>query len=155
MKRKNLPDIKKEQARTSQERKPVSPDVKKKAFIIAALSFLNIFIYFGVVPLLRPLAQFAIHISYMAIFGASLVVYIIYNRAFSRKGITIEMLPDIWSAERKAAYILDGEERLKKSQWLMYIIIPFLVPIGVDALILFVWDPYLSDLFSQIVGGIG
>ena len=90
----------------------------------------------------------------MAIFGVSLVVYIIYNRAFTRKGITIEMLPDIWSAEKKAAYILDGEERLKRSQWLMYIIIPFLVPIGADALILFLWDPYLKDVFSSLVGGV-
>lgn len=122
--------------------------------MIAALSFVNLLIYFGVVPLLPPIAQFATHMSYMAIFGVSLVVYIIYNRAFTRKGITIEMLPDIWSAEKKVAYILDGEEKLKRSQWLMYIIIPFLVPIGADALILFLWDPYLKDVFSSLVGGV-
>ena len=148
MKRKNLPDIKKEQAKKS-----VSPEAKKKAAFIAVLSFVNILIYFGVVPLLPPIAQFAIHIAYMAIFGISLVIYVVYNRAFTRKGITIEMLPDIWSAEKKAAYILEGEERQKKSQWLMYIIIPFLAPIGVDALILFIWDPYLSKIFSQLTGG--
>ena len=65
------------------------------------------------------------------------------------------MLPDVWTSEQKAAYILDGEERLRKSKWLMYVIIPFLVPIGVDAMILFVWDAYLKDVFAQIVGGIG
>lgn len=148
MKKQNLPDIKKEMAK-----KTVSPEARKKAIIIAILSFVNIFIYFGVVPALPPLLQFIIHIAYMAIFGSSLVVYVIYNRAFTRKGITIEMLPDVWNAEKKAAYIQDGEDRLKKSQWLMYLIIPFLCPIGVDALILFVWDPYLSGAVSQIIGG--
>ena len=154
MKKQSLPDIKREQTRAPREKRPVSPKAKKKAIMIAALSFVNLLIYFGVVPLLPPIAQFATHMSYMAIFGVSLVVYIIYNRAFTRKGITIEMLPDIWSAEKKAAYILDGEERLKRSQWLMYIIIPFLVPIGADALILFLWDPCLKDVFSSLVGGV-
>lgn len=148
MKKRNLPDIKR-----GQPKKSVSPEARKKAGIIAALSFINILIYFGVVPSLPPIAQFVTHIAYMAIFGASLVVYIVYNRAFTRKGITIEMLPDVWDAKKKAAYIQDGEERMRKSQWLMYVIIPFLCPIGVDALILFVWDPYLSGIFSQLIGG--
>lgn len=155
-KKKNLPDVRREAMRDKSVKKPVSPETKKKAAIIAAASFVNMLIYFGVVPAIpSATAQFSIHIAYMLIFSISLVIYIIYNRAFTRKNITIDMLPDVWSAEQKAAYILDGEERLKKSQWLMYIIIPFLVPIGADALVLFVWDPYLSDVFSSIVGGIG
>ena len=155
MKRNNLPDIERERARQANAKRSVSPAAKKRAIIISLLSFINLIIYFGVVPTLRPMTQFAVHIIYMAIFGASLVVYIVYNRAFSRKNITIEMLPDVWTSEQKAAYILDGEERLRKSKWLMYVIIPFLVPIGVDAMILFVWDAYLKDVFAQIVGGIG
>ena len=155
MKRNNLPDIERERARQANAKKSVSPAAKKRAIFISLLSFINLIIYFGVVPTLPPMAQFGVHIAYMAIFGASLVVYIVYNRAFSRKNITIEMLPDVWTAEQKAAYILDGEERLRKSKWLMYIIIPFLGPIGVDAMILFVWDAYLKDVFAQIVGGIG
>ena len=128
-KKKNLPDVRREAMRDKSVQKPVSPETKKKAAIIVAASFVNLLIYFGVVPAIpSATAQFS---------------------------ITIDMLPDVWSAEQKAAYILDGEERLKKSQWLMYIIIPFLVPIGADALVLFVWDPYLSDFFSSIVGGIG
>ena len=64
------------------------------------------------------------------------------------------MLPDVWTHQQKIEYLLDGEERLKKSKWLLYIIIPFLVPVGADAFILFVWDPYLSGMFSSIIGGI-
>ncbi len=154
-KQKNLPDIKKEQARQTSAKKAVSPQTKKKALYIILLSILTTAIYFGIVPLLPPIVQFIIHIVYMSIFSASLVVYIIYNRAFTRKGITMEMLPDVWSAERKAAYIMDGEERLKKSHWLMFLIIPFLIPIGMDAMYLFVWEAYLKDIFAKIVGGIG
>ncbi len=154
-KQRKLPDVNRKPARAVKEKKAISPKTKKKAIIIAALSLVNVLIYFGIVPALPPKAQFPIHIAYMAIFGASLVVYIIYNRAFTRKNITYEMLPDVWSAEQKTAYILDGQERLKRSEWLMYIIIPFLVPIGIDALYLFVWEAYLKNILTQIVGGIG
>ena len=150
----NKPNIQKEQARSLDVRKSISPATKKKAFLIAALSFVSIFIYFGAIPMLRPTAQFIAHIAYMVIFGVSLIAYIAYNRAFTRKNVTIDMLPNIWSAEQKASYVADGEERLKKSQWFLLIIIPCLVPIGVDSLILFVWDPYLKEFFSGIAGGI-
>ncbi len=153
-KKKKLPKIQSEPARADSQRKPVSAEAKKRAFFIAGLSLLNVIIYFAIVPALPPIVQFAVHIAYLAIFGAALVLYIIYNRAFTRKNITIEMLPDVWSAEKKAAYIIDGEERLKKSRWLMYIIIPFLVPIGIDALYLFVWEAYLKGIVMQIVGGL-
>jgi hypothetical protein len=153
-KQNNKPNIKREQTRSMELGRKISPATKKKAFLIAALSFVSIFIYFGAVPLLRPTAQFIVHIAYMVIFGVSLIAYITYNRAFTRKNITIDMLPNVWSAEQKAAYVADGEERLKKSQWLLLIVIPTLVPIGVDSLILFVWDPYLKGFFTGIVGGI-
>ena len=134
--------------------KPVSPEAKKKAFLLIALSFVSVFIYFGVIPVLHPLVQMALHIAYLVIFGVALIGYIAYNRAFSRKNITVNMLPDVWSMEKKMAYIADGEERLKKSAWLMLIIIPLLVPIGIDSLILFVWDPYLSKFMASIAGGL-
>ena len=145
----------KEPAKRARERKPISPETKKKALIIAVASFVNILIYFGIVPQIpSSIAQFSIHIAYMLIFSITLVIYVIYNRAFTRKSITIEMLPDVWTQEQKVAYILDGEERLKRSKWMLYIIIPFLVPVGADAFILFVWDPYLSTMFTSLMGGI-
>lgn len=155
-KQRKLPDIKTESARGSSQKKPIPKEAKKKAIFIAALSFINTLIYFGVVPAIpSAIAQFAIHMAYMAVFSISLVIYVIYNRAFTRKNITIDMLPDVWDAEKKAAYILDGEERLKRSQWLMYLIIPFLVPVGIDALYLFVWDAYLKGFVTQLLGGVG
>ena len=156
MKKNNkLPNLQRTPSKRPAEKKPISPEVKRKAIIIALASLVNLLVYFGVVPQIKSsIAQFAIHIAYMLIFSITLVIYIIYNRAFTRKNITIEMLPDVWTHQQKIEYLLDGEERLKKSKWLLYIIIPFLVPVGADAFILFVWDPYLSGMFSSIIGGI-
>ena len=88
-----------------------------------------------------------VYTVYWAAFAAFTVVFVIYNRAFTRRGITPEMLPDTMSAVEKAEYINDGKRRLEKSKWMLSVIIPLLVTIALDAIYLFTW-PTVQNLFN-------
>ncbi len=88
-----------------------------------------------------------VYTVYWAVFAAFLVVFVVYNRAFSRRNITPEMLPDTMTAMEKAEYINDGKNRLEKSKWMLSVIIPLLVTIALDAIYLFTW-PMVQSLFN-------
>jgi len=67
------------------------------------------------------------------IVGAILgIVYVIYNRGFSAKGVTPEMLPDTMSYEEKLAFIENGKQRLKRSRWMLTLILPIIVTLCID-----------------------
>lgn len=74
--------------------------------------------------------------------------YIIYNRGFSRKGIKYEMLPPEWSEERKREFIESGEKRLKKSKWMLTILLPMLFIYGYELVDLF-FVPIVLRLFER------
>ena len=76
-------------------------------------------------------------ISYMVALAVLAFVYVIYNRAFSRKGITEEMLPVEWDIEKKREFIEDGKRRLDRSRWMLMGIIAFIVTFVVEAITLF------------------
>ena len=124
----------------------VSPKSKRKAIILILGSLLSLFIYYGVGATNIPALQMGVMVAYMAAFGILLSAYIIYNRAFSRKNVTPEMLPDHWSADEKQSFIRDGEERVKKSEWMLMIIIPLLVTFAAEAMYLFVWMGLLEPM---------
>ena len=128
---------------------PVSKSTKRKAITLIFFSLLSLVIYYGVGATNIPALQMGVMVAYMVAFGGMLAAYIIYNRAFSRKNITMDMLPDHWSADEKQSYIRDGEERMKKSQWMLMIIIPLLVTFAAEALYLFVW----TGLIEPMLGG--
>lgn len=128
---------------------PVSKNAKRKAILLIFFSLLSLVIYYGVGATNIPALQMGVMVAYMVAFGGMLAAYIIYNRAFSRKNITMDMLPDHWSADEKQSYIRDGEERMKKSQWMLMIIIPLLVTFAAEALYLFVW----TGLIEPMLGG--
>lgn len=128
---------------------PVSKNAKRKAILLIFFSLLSLVIYYGVGATNIPALQMGVMVAYMVAFGGMLAAYIIYNRAFSRKNITMDMLPDHWSADEKQSYIRDGEERMKKSRWMLMIIIPLLVTFAAEAMYLFVW----TGLIEPMLGG--
>lgn len=125
---------------------PVSKKSKRKAISLILGSLISLFVYYGVGATNIPALQMGVMMAYMVAFGGMLAAYIIYNRAFSRKNITIDMLPDHWSADEKQSYIRDGEERMKKSQWMLMIIIPLLVTFAAEAMYLFVWTGLIEPM---------
>ena len=76
--------------------------------------------------------------GYMVILTGLIVVYIIYNRGFTRRGVEADMLPDDWSEEKRTGFVEDGKQRLARSKWMLMLIIGFLITFLVDALELFV-----------------
>ena len=85
--------------------------------------------------------------TYMASLTVLLFVYIIYNRGFSRKGVTPEMLPDDWSEEKKIEFIENGNIRLKRSKWILVFIISIFCTFIVDTFVMYAL-PALQNLFS-------
>lgn len=75
---------------------------------------------------------------YMAVLAILVFAYIIYNRGFSRKGITVDMLPSEWSEEKKLQFVESGRIRLEKSKWLLIFIISLTFTFLAEAFALFV-----------------
>ena len=105
--------------------------------VFAVYRFLLDFYYFELVL-----------IAYMAIATVFLLIYLIYNRGFSRRGVTEEMLPADWSEEKKQAFLADGPRRLSRSRWMLIPIFAFLFTLTMD-LIELVVVPLVADLFLK------
>ena len=88
----------------------------------------------------------AVMFIYMASLAILVFAYIIYNRGFSRKGVTVDMLPPEWSEERKLEFVENGKLRLQKSKWLLIFIISLLFTFVAEAFALFV-IPMLKSFF--------
>jgi uncharacterized membrane protein (DUF485 family) len=129
-------------------KKELSPASRQLAVSLVINSLLVMFVYYGALALNIPIIAHLVTVAYMVIFGAFLVAYIAYNRAFSRKDVTADMLPDDWTDEQKQNYINDGKIRAEKSRWMLSVIIPFLVTFIADTLYLFVWTGFLENFFK-------
>ncbi len=125
----------------------ISPDAKKRAALMIGNTLILTFIYFGTMGLNEPVLSFTVTAGYWLAFAVFGLVYIVYNRAFTRNGVTEEMLPDTWSKDKKQEYIADAENRAKSSKWMLTVIIPVMIPIALDAIYLFTW-PMIQGLFN-------
>ena len=74
---------------------------------------------------------------YLAALPIFILAYYIYNKGMSVKGVTEDMLPDEWSDEEKRKFIEDGKQRLRKSSWMLMIIIGLLLTFSFDLIELF------------------
>ena len=91
---------------------------------------------------------YPIMISYMTITVVAVFSYVIYNRGFSRRGITPEMLPDTMSDEEKTEFIEDGRRRLVRSRPLLMVIFAFAFTFVMDVISLFA-IPFFSRFFVR------
>ena len=71
---------------------------------------------------------------YMALTTALLVVYLVYNRGFSRRGVTEDMLPPEWSEEKKRDFVDSAKQRFNRSRWLLLIIASLFLVFVIDAI---------------------
>lgn len=129
-------------------KKPIKkPD--SKAIVTLALLIvvtLTVFLFYRVM-MNYPHFEIVL-IAYMVLSVAFVVVYLIYNRGMTRRGVTPEMLPDDWSDEQKTEFIEDGIRRQKKSRWMIFPIFAFLFTFAIDAMELFV-IPFFADMFAK------
>lgn len=127
-------------------KKPISRKAKKQLFYIILLTIVFMFLYFTLTSLDGLI--YPTMIIYMVAFAALLIAYIIYNRAFYGKDITVEMLPEDWDEEKKQNFVDGYRIRLEKSRWMLTFIIPLTFVFMAEMLYLFVWDGWLSNLFK-------
>lgn len=131
----------------AQQKKPLSPEAKKQAILLFVNTLILIAIYFGTQNIGQPIISMIVTGAYWLILAVFAIIYIIYNRAFTRKGITVDMLPDSWSEDKKQDYVNDAKLRLEKSKWMLAVIIPFMITVLLDAVYLFTW-PMVQNLFN-------
>ena len=115
--------------------------VKKKViYLLATVGLAAFFCSFYYCSLRVPGIFFpVVMFSYMITLTVLMIVYIVYNRGFSRKGVTEEMLPPELTQEQKVEFIESGRVRLQRSKWILVFIIAILFTFIVEAFVLFVF----------------
>lgn len=129
---------------------------KQQLIAILLLTVVLLVIYYGSIALAEAnpgrmpyLVQSVLGV-YMIAFAVLLVSYLLYNRAFVNKNVTVDMLPDDWDDEKKQAFVDATAARAQKSRWMLTLIIPFVVVFMAEALYLFVWNGWLGQLVGQL-----
>ena len=115
--------------------------VKKKViYLLATVGLAAFFCSFYYCSLRVPGIFFpVVMFSYMITLTVLMIVYIVYNRGFSREGVTEEMLPPEWTQEQKFEFIESGRVRLQRSKWILVFIIAIFFTFIVEAFVLFVF----------------
>ena len=123
--------------------KQVSNEAKALMLWMLANSVLLVALYFVLIGI-----GFEFILPIYCAVGAVLgLVFVIYNRGFSGKGVTPEMLPDTMPYEDKLAFIEDSKERLHRSRWMLTVIFPIILAVAIDMMILFLF-PMIGINFS-------
>ncbi len=120
----------------------MKPEAKKRALLLLVNTVILVALYF-IVAQWFPYIMFV----YLAV-GAGLgIFYVVYNRGFSGKNVTPEMLPDSMSLAEKQAFIEDSRRRLKQTDWVLLVLIPILLTFLFDMAYLFLF-PMIAGVFS-------
>lgn len=128
-----------------EENKNVGKDGKKLAVRLMILIVVTMAVFAVYRFSMNYLYFQTIMFVYMALATAVILGYVIYNRGFSRRGVTAQMLPDSWSDEEKERFIADGKRRLDASRWMLYPIFAFLFTFAMEIVELIV-IPFFKGL---------
>lgn len=138
--------------RESQPKKKLSATAKKRLWITLVNTIVIFALYYILIALIHSVFWIKVLMAaYVLIPAVLLIIYFVYNQGFVYKGVTPEMLPDTLSIEQKNAVLARAEARRQSSLWLLTFLIPFLVTLICEACILFIWEPYLKNLFGQLL----
>lgn len=118
---------------------------KNKKYLLPLL--LNTVLFYAVYAVLNntPFYIVVLWVYFVALTGFTLA-YIIYNRGFSHRNITADMLSDTMTAEEKQKFLDDIKERSQKSKWMITIIFPLVMTFMIDIVILFMIEPFMESL---------
>ncbi len=110
---------------------------------LLAILALNTVILFAAYRVLVSLGYF-VHV--FTLYGAALLIllcaYIIYNRGLIPQSLTREQLPADWDEQKKDAFLLDAERRIRRSKWMLTIIFPLCLTFAyeiIDVVLLDIW----------------
>jgi len=103
----------------------------------------NFIILFGLYMVGVSLVPIPTMIVYTVLLAVTSFGYVIYNRGFSRRGITIDMLPDEWPPEKKTEFIEDGQRRFENSKWVLLILLPLIGIFAYEVIDIFIVSKWL------------
>ena len=83
---------------------------------------------------------------YYGALAASALAYVIYNRGFAADKLTYSSLPKDWSEEKKHSFLMQRDEKKKKSKWLLTIIFPLCLTVFFDIIYLYFGETIVSTL---------
>ncbi len=92
----------------------------------ALILIVNFIVMFAMYLLFVRLSAVLTFTVYSAVFAGFAFTYVIYNRGFSRRNVTLDMLPDEWPPEKKTEFIEDAKRRLERSKWMLTVIVPLI-----------------------------
>ena len=133
----------------SQKKLPTK-ETKRKMLSLVGLCILFMLVYFAAAAIPVPWISFFVTALYMLSLAVLAIVYVCYNYGFTRKNVTVDKLPDDWSVETKYLFVMKGEERAKKSKWMLFIIFPLIVTFIADVLYLYIWTGNLENFFKNL-----
>lgn len=116
-----------------QPKKTASPDSVRLLLLMLVNSVLFSVLYFVIA---NAGFDYILYI-YTALAGILAIVFVIYNKGFSWRNVTPEMLPDTMTPEEKKAFVTDGERRLSDSRWMLAFLFPLILAIALDVMYLF------------------
>ena len=144
-KRKKRPHIEKAERKPVDKRKMYGNILRLLCLVAATMA-----VFFSYRLLLELFVEYSLYIliGYTGVATVLILWYLVYNRGFSRKGVTQEMLPPEWTDEEKAVFIEDGECRLRKSRPLLIACFAFAFTFLVDVFELTV-IPVILEFFAK------
>lgn len=132
----------------SNQKKKISPQTKKLLLLTLLCTALLFGFYMFAQYQIGGLFSFVVFCIYAFLCAAFVLAYIIYNRGFSRKNLTLDRLPDYMTFAEKEEYIEDGKRRISQSRWLLVVIFPLMFSLFVDAVMLFTLPAFSSLFFT-------
>lgn len=124
---------------------------ENRKYLIVTL--LNTVVIYGLYVILInaiPASTTVIVSVYLAALGTVSIGYVFYNRGFSRKNVTVDMLPDTMSEQEKEDFIEDAKIRMKRSKWCLTLIIPLVFTFFMDIFYLFIYLEYFAPIFGEL-----
>ena len=85
------------------------------------------------------------YILWFVLLSGFVIAYVIINRGFTERGLTVEMLPDTMTEEEKRAYVEKSSRREQKTKWMLVVIAALSLPLMIDLFRLFVWDRFVGN----------
>ena len=90
--------------------------------------------------------------AFLVFYAAAILLgfgYVIANYCFSRNGVTPDMLPPTMTLEERRRYVEERDRRKEDTKWMLMLLIPLLLVIGLDILYLF-WGERFINFFRSL-----
>lgn len=127
-------------------RTPVTREGKRLTLLLILNTLVAMLVYFGCVALEFIYMMYI----YVGLSAVLFVIYMIYNRGFVLRGATPDMLPDTMSPVEKQAKFDEAARRMRRSRWMLTVIIPLVICILIDMIWLFFLEDVLISLGIEI-----